>query len=131
MVLEQVDLSYNSLQGNIPVSWAQVAGGSLALTLQTLLLNNNQLTGQLPNLSEALALSCWSVASNWGLCGNVPTSQTCGNTNTTKLGGLLGGSDERAATLACFSVCTHSRCLAECSMACEPIFNPLFNLCTL
>jgi hypothetical protein len=88
MPLQYLDLSFNKLQESIPDSWKQVGAGTLGQSLQTLLLNNNQLAGNATSLGSMQALSCWSVASNWGLCGVTPGLPTCGNANGTKLGRL-------------------------------------------
>lgn len=86
MVLQQLDLSHNSLRGPLPASWTQQSAGTLALTLQTLLLNSNQMNGPWPTMVGMLALSCWSVEGNWFLCGPVPDAGTCGSLNGTRLG---------------------------------------------
>lgn len=86
MTLQHLDISYNQIQGSVPRSWALQSAGTLAATLQTLLLDSNQLTGPLPDLSGMPALSCWSVANNWLLCGAVPTTSTCGGFNNTRVG---------------------------------------------
>lgn len=86
MILQQLDLSYNSLSGPLPASWTQQSAGTLAQTLQTLLLHGNQITGPLPSIVGMLALSCWSVQGNWFLCGPVPDASTCGSINGTRLG---------------------------------------------
>jgi hypothetical protein len=86
MVLQHLDLSNNAIGGPLPLSWTNSSVGPLAVNLQTLLLNGNQLSGQLPSLSGLPALSCWIVADNWGLCGMPPGSQVCGSTNNTFIG---------------------------------------------
>jgi hypothetical protein len=86
MVLQHLDLSNNAISGPLPLSWTNSSMGPLANNLQTLLLNGNQLSGQLPSLVGLPALSCWSVADNWGLCGLPPASAVCGGTNNTSLG---------------------------------------------
>lgn len=86
MTLEQFDVTHNQIQGSIPSSWTMQASGTLAKTLQTLMLNNNQLVGQLPELGGMPALSCWSVANNWLMCGPLPLSGVCGITNNTRIG---------------------------------------------
>jgi hypothetical protein len=88
MVLQHLDLSHNKLQGTVPATWTQQSSGALALTLQMLMLNSNQLSGPLPSLVEMLALNCWAVAGNWLICGPVPHAATCGSVNDTKLGKL-------------------------------------------
>ena len=92
MTLQNLDLSNNGLQGTLPASWTQQSSGTLALTLQSLLLNNNQMTGPLPTMTGMPALSCWSVANNWMLCGPMHVAGTCGSTNGTKLGKMSGWS---------------------------------------
>jgi hypothetical protein len=86
MALQHLDLSYNSLQGLLPASWVEPSSGRLAFTLTTLLMNSNQLSGVLPDMSGMLALDCWSVSRNWLMCGPMPTSAVCGDTNGTTLG---------------------------------------------
>jgi hypothetical protein len=86
MVLQHLDLCHNKLQGTLPNTWAQQSSGTLTLTLHTLLLNSNQLSGPLPSLMGMLALNCWTVAGNWLMCGPVPATGTCGSVNSTKLG---------------------------------------------
>lgn len=86
MGLEHLDLSGNKLQGSLPATWTQQSNGTLALTLQTLLLNSNTLTGALPSLAGMPALNCWTVSGNWFLCGPVPPSGTCGSVDSTAIG---------------------------------------------
>ena len=96
MGLKHLDLSNNKLQDAIPPSWALPSAGLLAVTLQTLLLNSNQLVGQLPDMTGMAALSCWSVANNWLICGPQPPSGTCGNVNGTKIGEHVGSAGHLA-----------------------------------
>jgi hypothetical protein len=86
MALQHLDLSNNAISGPLPLTWTNSSAGPLAISLQTLLLNSNQLSGQLPSLAGLPALSCWSVPDNWGLCGAAPASQVCGSTNNTFVG---------------------------------------------
>jgi hypothetical protein len=86
MALQHLDLSNNAVSGPLPSPWTNSTSGPLATSLQTLLLNGNQLSGQLSSLLGLPALSCWSVADNWGLCGAAPAAQVCGSTNNTFIG---------------------------------------------
>lgn len=86
VALQHLDLSNNAISGPLPPSWTNSSLGPLAVSLQTLLLNGNQLSGQMPSLAGMPALSCWSAADNWGLCGLPPASQVCGSINNTFIG---------------------------------------------
>jgi hypothetical protein len=86
MALQHLDLSNNAISGPLPPPWTNSSAGPLAISLQTLLLNGNQLSGSLPSLPGLPALSCWSVSDNWGLCGVGPAAQVCGSTNNTFIG---------------------------------------------
>jgi hypothetical protein len=85
--LQHLDLSHNLLSGiGAPSTWTSNANGTLAQSLETLLLNSNLLSGQLPDLSGMVLLSCWSVASNWLVCGPVPPAGVCGAIDNTNIG---------------------------------------------
>lgn len=86
--LQELDLSDNQLQGSIMPYWT--SGSKLSTTLQTLIMERNQLSGMLPSMNMP-ALSCWSVFGNWQLCGAAPSSGVCGNLNSTWLGECLEG----------------------------------------
>lgn len=86
--LTYLDLSYNALNGPLPVQWNN-ASLPLASSLKTLLLNNNSLNGSLPLLPAMSASGCWSVAGNPGLCGIAPANATCSDYTGTGIGGYL------------------------------------------
>jgi hypothetical protein len=113
MSLQHLDLSYNSLQGSLPTTWTDPSSG-LAVTLRTLLVNSNQLSGALPDMSSMAALDCWSVSRNWLMCGPVATSAVCASTNGTKLGEcqhqllLVGEGHQSGFTIACVRFASQS-----------------------
>jgi hypothetical protein len=82
--VQWLDLSNNSFNGTLPVAWAT---SELAVTLQTLLLDNNQLAGSISSeWTSMTALRCWSLRNNTQLCGNVLPGTYCPIRDGTNLG---------------------------------------------
>jgi hypothetical protein len=78
IALELLDASFNNFSGAIP---------DLPNTLQQLYLDHNALSGSVPaSYGVKPAMWCWSIDSNPGVCGLLPSGTRCFNRANTSIG---------------------------------------------